>query len=138
MLDVPASRPTTVPRATFGLIIIQGLPQFIHLGFEKDVIPMRLSITFQGGFVGTRCKVLVQTKDEDKNDWQLLTTAYPEDVNRPQVFDLRPANSYTLEDVEKGVTAFKLIFEESSDFFGRITIYDLKVEGRRAQGAQLL
>ena len=118
---------------TFRLIIIQGLPQFIQLGFDENVIPTRLSITFQGGFVGTRCKVLVTTKDKDKSDWQLLTTVYPEDVNRPQVFDLKPANPDILEDVKKGVSTFKLLFEESSDFFGRITIYDLKVEGRRAQ-----
>lgn len=28
-----------------------------------------------------------------------------------------------------GVIALKLTFESSSDFFGRVTVYDLKLEG---------
>jgi len=35
--------------------------------------------------------------------------------------------------LEGGVSSVKLIFEESSDFFGRITVYDLKLEGILAQ-----
>jgi hypothetical protein len=41
-------------------------------------------------------------------------------VNRPQMFDLA---------VEEPVTRIKLVFEASSDFFGRITVYDLMIEG---------
>jgi len=61
------------------------------------------------------------------NGWQTVTTIFPEDVNRVQVFDLRPSEQIT----SGGASALKLVFEESSDFFGRITIYDLKVEGTR-------
>jgi hypothetical protein len=31
--------------------------------------------------------------------------------------------------MEVGTTRLKLSFEASSDFFGRITIYDLQIEG---------
>jgi len=31
--------------------------------------------------------------------------------------------------MDDGVRAMKFVFRESSDFFGRITIYDLRVEG---------
>lgn len=31
--------------------------------------------------------------------------------------------------VGEGVKCLKLVFEESSDFFGRITVYDVKIEG---------
>ncbi|EDR15892.1 uncharacterized protein LACBIDRAFT_301317 [Laccaria bicolor S238N-H82] len=104
----------------------QGLPQFIQLGFaDKPVVPKRLSMTFQGGFVGTRCVVQIPPLDGAK-DWQVLTSIYPEDVNRRQVFDLKPIGAVSLE---RGVTGLRLLFEESSDFFGRITVYDLKVEG---------
>jgi len=82
-------------------------------------------MTFQGGFVGTRCVVQIPPPDSAK-DWQVLTNIYPEDVNRRQVFDLKPIGAV---DLEWGVTGLRLLFEESSDFFGRITVYDLKMEG---------
>jgi len=82
-------------------------------------------MTFQGGFVGTRCVVQIPPPDGAK-DWQILTNIYPEDVNRRQVFDLKPIGAV---DLERGFTGLRLLFEESSDFFGRITVYDLKMEG---------
>ncbi|KAH9996516.1 hypothetical protein BJV77DRAFT_152239 [Russula vinacea] len=81
--------------------------------------PGRISLTFQGGFVGTTC--VVATRSQDATSWQELTRIYPEDVNRAQMFDLT---------TEEPVKAIKLIFEESSDFFGRITVYDLMIEGQ--------
>ena len=56
-----------------------------------------------------------------------MTTVFPEDVNRVQAFDLKLSDQI----ISGGASALKLVFEESSDFFGRITIYDLKVEGTR-------
>ncbi|KAF8481002.1 hypothetical protein DFH94DRAFT_692063 [Russula ochroleuca] len=96
-----------------------GLPQYIQLAFSSPVTPRRISLTFQGGFVGTTC--VVATRSQDATGWQKLTQIYPEDVNRAQMFDL------TAGDPVKGI---KLIFEESSDFFGRITVYDLMIEGQ--------
>ncbi|KAH9486395.1 Nuclear receptor 2C2-associated protein [Psilocybe cubensis] len=103
----------------------QGLPQFIQLGFEDRVLPKRLSITFQGGFVGTRCALFV-TDGKNKKDWQIFATVYPEDVNRRQAFNLMPEQ---YDGFKEGIVALKLVFETSSDFFGRITVYDLKIEG---------
>ncbi|KAF8628210.1 hypothetical protein AX15_003998 [Amanita polypyramis BW_CC] len=102
----------------------QGLPQFIQLTFTEHVIPHRLFLIFQGGFVGTRCSVHVLLYGE--SEWKILTHVYPEDVNRRQSFDLIPPDPHMLT---SGATSLKLLFEESSDFFGRITIYDLKLEG---------
>ena len=82
-------------------------------------------MTFQGGFVGTRCAVQIPSLDGAK-DWQILSNIYPEDVNRRQVFVLKPIGAV---DLERGVAGLRLLFEESSDFFGRITVYDLKMEG---------
>ena len=73
--------------------------------------------------MGTRCSVHVLLFNQQ--EWTILTNVYPEDVNRRQSFDLIPSET----DIANGVTGLKLIFEESSDFFGRITIYDLKLEG---------
>jgi hypothetical protein len=63
----------------------------------------------------------VTTRSQDATSWQELTRIYPEDVNRAQVFDLTAAEP---------VKGIKLIFEESSDFFGRITVYNLMIEGQ--------
>jgi hypothetical protein len=60
-------------------------------------------------------------------EWRPFNVIYPEDVNRRQTFDLQPTNSD--DELDDGVQAIKFVFEESSDFFGRITIYDLKLEG---------
>ncbi|KAH9043686.1 galactose-binding domain-like protein, partial [Lactarius pseudohatsudake] len=97
----------------------QGLPQFIQLTFPSPVVPKRLSLTFQGGFVGTTC--LVATQSQGTATWEQATYIYPEDANRAQTFDLL---------IMEPVGGIKLIFEESSDFFGRVTVYDLMVEGQ--------
>ena len=90
------------------------------------MLPKRLLITFQGGFVGKRCAVYTLTEEGRKKDWKTLTTVYPEDVNRRQIFDLIPSEANQLAG---GISALKLVFEDSSDFFGRITVYDLRLEG---------
>ncbi|KAI0031256.1 galactose-binding like protein [Vararia minispora EC-137] len=96
----------------------QGSPQYIQLLFTASVIPRRISLTFQGGFVGTKCVVEVQQREE--GGWMNAARLYPEDVNRKQVFDIDWPNE---------IVGLKLIFEESSDFFGRIAVYDLGVGG---------
>lgn len=84
-------------------------------------------MTFQGGFVGIRCSIEARMPSQlevKKVSWQNLTCIYPEDVNRRQTFDLEVEGL-----TNQGVESIKLVFEESSDFFGRITVYDLKIEG---------
>lgn len=129
MLDITAGQSISSKHSRASILIFnaKGLPQFIQLGFKNPVVPKRLSITFQGGFVGTRCGLLVAT-EEDKKEWQVLSTIYPEDVNRRQTFDIMSAQPELLG---KGVSGLKLIFEDSSDFFGRITVYDISLEGTR-------
>ncbi|KAF5352391.1 hypothetical protein D9756_005801 [Leucocoprinus leucothites] len=105
----------------------QGLPQSIQLMFADSVLPQRVSLVFQGGFVGTRCSVWILDSADSTQEWRVFTNIYPEDVNRRQTFDLQPIDSCVK--IDDGVQAIKFLFEESSDFFGRITIYDLKVEG---------
>jgi len=88
------------------------------------VIPKWVSITFQGGFVGTRCSL--QFPSPASGDWEVVAKVFPEDNNRPQIFTRTPNTPGALDG---GVEKLKLTFEESSDFFGRITIYDLRLEG---------
>ncbi|KAJ7204369.1 hypothetical protein GGX14DRAFT_460205 [Mycena pura] len=114
----------------------QGLPQYVQIAFpDCRVVPESVHLTFQGGFVGTRCAVKVPrlaASAGDGDNWQLVTRIFPEDVNRRQEFSLLNSSTEsgagaTLDD---GIDKVRLEFEESSDFFGRITLYDLKLYGR--------
>ncbi|KAF7307235.1 Malic enzyme [Mycena indigotica] len=98
----------------------QGLPQYIQVTFPDRVVPESIHLTFQGGFVGTRCAVKISKQEGD--GYELLTHIFPEDTNKRQEF-LLPATS------DGGIQKMRLEFEESSDFFGRITVYDLKLFG---------
>ncbi|KAI0368878.1 galactose-binding like protein [Pilatotrama ljubarskyi] len=106
----------------------QGTPQYIQLSFPSPVIPKRVELTFQGGFVGTRCtvEVLPTTEAGSEAKWRTLARVYPEDVNRKQIFELSPDEP---ELADCRIESMKLVFEESSDFFGRVTVYDLRVLG---------
>lgn len=68
---------------------------------------------------------MVQAKG-GPSGWETFTEVFPEDVNRQQVFDLPSIEGTRWTD---GMDAVKLVFEQSSDFFGRITVYDLTLEG---------
>ena len=87
------------------------------------MIPKHLSITFQGGFAGTKCAVEILPQS-GAQEWQPYTYIFPEDVNRKQTFELALS-----ETTDAGVAGMRLVFEESSDFFGRVTVYDLQLHG---------
>ena len=75
--------------------------------------------------MGTKCSVeALRSGGESK--WEEMTRIYPEDVNRKQIFDLTPAQSNV---AQWKVDGLKFVFEESSDFFGRVTVYDLQLLG---------
>ena len=88
----------------------QGTPQFIYLTFDPTMKNVReLQIQFQGGFVGKDCHVVVNDKDP--------VPFFPEDSNKLQTF------KFEFEEVQ----TMKIVFNSSTDFFGRITIYQLKL-----------
>ncbi|KAI0348246.1 hypothetical protein BDW22DRAFT_1350421 [Trametopsis cervina] len=106
----------------------QGTPQWIQLLFDAAVVPKRLLLTFQGGFVGTKCSLEVQRNsagDDGKRSWVPWTKIFPEDINRKQSFNLPD------ETLPGEVHGLKITFEDSSDFFGRITVYDLQLLGHK-------
>ncbi|KAJ7292974.1 hypothetical protein C8J57DRAFT_1490442 [Mycena rebaudengoi] len=109
----------------------QGLPQYVQFNFPRRIIPESVSFTFQGGFVGTRCAVKIPSSTDNSNvpsaSWELLTYIFPEDINNRQEFAVKSESNAPL--VANGVERLRLEFEESSDFFGRITLYDLKLHG---------
>ncbi|KAF9518529.1 hypothetical protein BS47DRAFT_1379818 [Hydnum rufescens UP504] len=123
----------------------QGTPQYIQASFDSLILPQVISLTFQGGFAGLRCALYARSrgingddsssgKDKIERDgWLLLDRFFPEDVNRKQTFSLAAAeDSPPTEGIDtprQGYNQVKIVFEESSDFFGRIVVYDLAIEG---------
>ncbi|KAI8089139.1 galactose-binding domain-like protein [Halteromyces radiatus] len=102
----------------------QGLPQHILIDFGTPATVTDIILTFQGGFVGKTCVALGSTADQP-NDYSVhLATFYPQDINPMQTFPIPNNNNVPIQ-------RLKLIFEESTDFYGRITIYKLDVLGTR-------
>ncbi|KAG0262795.1 Nuclear receptor 2C2-associated protein [Actinomortierella ambigua] len=103
-----------------------GTPQFIVVDFGRSVLINTIQLMFQGGFVGKSC--LVQTWQPDSGDWADMTRFYPEDINPLQTFPIvvdAPSTAAT-------TSRIKIVFETSTDFFGRITVYKLDILGQEA------
>ncbi|KAJ1531059.1 hypothetical protein ONE63_005888 [Megalurothrips usitatus] len=89
----------------------QGTPQFISILLPTEEDIDKIEIQFQGGFVGQDCLFCSTRESGEKNE---DVPFYPEDVNSVQSFPL-----------SKIVRAkkFTVVFNKSTDFFGRIVIY---------------
>lgn len=92
-----------------------GTPQWIIIHFDCECELSAFEIIFQGGFAGKECYVQGGSCEKDT---ETIQSFYPEDINSPQTFILK-----------KPVKAkcFKFLFNESTDFFGRIIIYKLSL-----------
>jgi hypothetical protein len=97
----------------------QGDQQFIIVEFPDPVFVSKVEIKFQGGFAATDCLLLAGM---GSGEWSELEHFYPSDVNSLQVF---PCDRPTAHKV------YKLHFNTSSDFFGRIIVYHLQLLGKR-------
>ncbi|KAG9071364.1 Nuclear receptor 2C2-associated protein [Linnemannia hyalina] len=93
-----------------------GTPQFIVIDFGRKVNIETFQLMFQGGFVGKTCQVLAWT---DASEFVDMMRFYPEDINPLQI-------------KRQTTSRVKIVFESSTDFFGRITIYKLDILGQDA------
>lgn len=59
---------------------------------------------------------------QDQPQWRLIAQVFPEDINRRQTFALTSSGNPA-----RDLVRLKIVFEESSDFFGRITLYNLEL-----------
>lgn len=71
------------------------------------------NIQFQGGFVGQDCKIELKSDDQ-----VLIEPFYPEDVNSVQKFLLSKPTI---------CNKIKFLFNNSTDFFGRIVVYSIDI-----------
>eukprot|EP01088_Endostelium_zonatum_P004684 TRINITY_DN15993_c0_g1_i1.p1 TRINITY_DN15993_c0_g1~~TRINITY_DN15993_c0_g1_i1.p1 ORF type:complete len:116 (+),score=18.03 TRINITY_DN15993_c0_g1_i1:209-556(+) len=107
----------------------QGSPQSILLAWNNELVSVsKLVFVFQGGFVGKDCKLEVygKTNDKPEDHWRDGGEINLEDNNREQTF------SVSLTDVKR----LKIIFQKSTDFYGRVTLYKLDILGSFQNSAQ--
>ncbi|XP_062869227.1 nuclear receptor 2C2-associated protein [Trichomycterus rosablanca] len=97
----------------------QGESQWVFLEFPAPVRVSELKLQFQGGFAGKSCRLTGCSKD---GNLEHISDFYPEDNNAMQSFPIQNGPP---------VQKLKIIFENSTDFFGRIIVYCLDVLGER-------
>lgn len=111
------------PDATSCWTSAQGSPQHVALLFQRRVHVSRLALMFQGGFVGQDVEVLA--RDAVSGQWGPVSgcVVEPADANELQEFPCEAP----------GVDALQLVFQRSTDFYGRVVVYRLDVLGSEAQ-----
>ncbi|KAM9992942.1 hypothetical protein ACTFIY_010406 [Dictyostelium cf. discoideum] len=102
----------------------QGTPQFIVIQFpqENGVTLSSVNIMFQGGFVGKDCEILTMSTNSDSKEFIHSCYFYPKDINTTQQFPIDSIKNTNIKQI-------KILFPQSTDFFGRITIYQLDILG---------
>ncbi len=85
-----------------------GSPQWISMEFDQLENISKLFITFQGGFASNKCHIV-----GDSHSLHI----YPNDDNLEQVFEIGMSTK-----------KLKITFVDSTDLFGRIVVYSLKLE----------
>lgn len=94
------------------------------LDFGRLVEPAELRIQFQAGFVGEEMKVYWL----DGSSWKLLLEEEVDDDHNLQTF------SFSESTPGVHTTSIKLSFDECTDFYGRVTVYQLQVWGLEVTG----
>jgi hypothetical protein len=122
--------------------------QYYEIYFHRYVKVYEIRVQFQGGFVGLDCVVYKQqdnnnNSDNDNNDddnnnnlkWEEMEELYmdPIDTTDVQSFysDIEVDNVSTSSSspTNQAVTAIRIEFGKSTDFYGRIVLYSIEVWG---------
>ncbi len=94
----------------------QGTPQYIVINFDNPVNIREVRIMFQGGFAGKQCHFELKEHSDSESK---TVDFHPEDINKLQ--------SFPLVSDDQQCSSLKIVFNESTDFFGRVTIYQLQL-----------
>ena len=98
------------------------------IDFQRPVRPTQLRVQFQAGFCAESCAVYAKSSsandDDDDNDWECIDEDLEwQDVHEEQMRELSPNEIAS-------TTALKLVLDEFTDFYGRVTIYSIQVWGQ--------
>lgn len=97
----------------------QGSPQWIEIKFEEPRRVAAVRLMFQGGFAGKNCALEASKSGGGGGDaFKHCLSFHPDDSNKLQTFAVNaPAEGRT----------FRIVFADSMDFFGRVTVYQLQL-----------
>jgi len=94
----------------------QGSPQYVTFDFLRNVQVTSIRVQFQGGFVGQEgCMEVGDTMAELRKVSDLDCI---QDCNETQEFPLQAEGRF-----------MRICFNASTDFYGRVTVYQLAVLG---------
>mmetsp|Transcript_58858 Transcript_58858/g.65841 ORF Transcript_58858/g.65841 Transcript_58858/m.65841 type:complete len:174 (+) Transcript_58858:72-593(+) len=91
-------------------------------GQKRTVNPVELVVQFQAGFAAEEITVYSRkiTTTADKPQWLKVEEIEAEDYHEAQSFPLA---------MEEPTTALKIVFDETTDFYGRVIVYEIKIYG---------
>lgn len=106
------------------------MPQFIEVKFAQPAVPTQLCFRFQGGFAGKTCRLLAWPATEQATDdaAALAPAADPIEVGLVYPEDINDLQHFAVDTKGKAIAALRILFEESTDFFGRVTLYTLELK----------
>ena len=83
--------------------------------FGRPVQPTRIQCQFQAGFSAEICSVYVDNDDDERvEEFEM------EDIHDVQTHDIS---------IGKSIRKLKIVFEECTDFYNRVILYQLQVLG---------
>ena len=115
---------------SLGFVYLFAALLAVQISFVSPVDLSSISLTFQGGFVGRSVSLSVTTLTSPKK-FVPLHCWEPRDCNDAQVFPVCPVEPQSA----CSVSNLKLTFPQSTDFYGRITLYALDIQGRISSSA---
>ncbi|XP_065367733.1 nuclear receptor 2C2-associated protein [Calliphora vicina] len=97
----------------------EGIPQWIAIEFEESQTLKSFSFQFQGGFAAKEAKIQIHKCEPVENSSIYEEPFYAEDINAVQNFKLKTEQT--------NVKRIKFLIQNSTDFFGRIIVYNLMI-----------
>jgi len=110
--------------------------QYYEIHFHRSVRVHEIRVQFQGGFVGLDCTVYKRRRREDDTDddigddekWEEMEELYMDPMDTTDVQSFHPSDDMNSPS-NPMVTAIRIEFGKSTDFYGRIVLYNIEVWG---------
>jgi len=90
---------------------------------DRTVKIEEVCVQFQAGFAAEEMIVYIQRKNSVSDQWSKVDELEADDDHELQSFRLSAV-------ADDAATAVKIVFDETTDFYGRVIIYQLQVWGR--------
>jgi hypothetical protein len=107
----------------------QGDTHWLSIDFGRTVCIQQVKVMFQAGFAAESCLLQVPPTDGGSGvKWETAQELEFEDTYELQTESITEtdANGYTTK-------AIKLVFQDFTDFYGRVTIYRLEIWGNEVE-----